>query len=222
MDPPPTEHHRLDLLTAFRRIIPDCPALPNGDQLKGTDNVEFQTRQGGIEVDRQVLVHISSKTRSVFAAGELGRVSVFQVDYSKAAVVAVVGAAMTQRESLPIDPRRAAPMLVYELMKLSLSWEIPQLQLWTQVAFVERLCHPVAHLAQIPFPEAVRMIRVHAESQPAGSRMTVCGLVGLLRILHSPTLCWTLDELMEWIAGKPALWKSVIQRRAWCATAACL
>ncbi|XP_055346206.1 uncharacterized protein LOC129593772 [Paramacrobiotus metropolitanus] len=198
-----------EMLSAFRLTIPECPALAEVDALKGTDNVVLKTRQGRIEVDREILVRISPRTRAIFVEGEAGQVRFYETNYSKAAVVMVLSAAMTQNASLPTDPRRAAPFFLYEMMKLVSSWEIPQLQLWTQLAFVERLCHPVANLDQIPVLDAVWIIGDHADPRAVGSRMILCALVGALRYLHSPAARWTLDELMALIAEKPALWKSV-------------
>ncbi|XP_055348101.1 uncharacterized protein LOC129595197 [Paramacrobiotus metropolitanus] len=199
------------LLTAFRRTIPLCPAPDEVITVtEGADNVVL-TRQGKIEIDRQALAGISSAARAMFAVGAAGKASSYDLDYSKAAVLAVLSAALLKQESLPGDPRRAAPFFLYEVMKLALSWDIPQLKLWTQVAFVERLCHPVANLEQIPVLDAVRIIHDHADGKEVGGRMVLCGLICVLRILHSPTAHWTLDELQQIIEPKSALWKSVIQ-----------
>ncbi|XP_055343121.1 uncharacterized protein LOC129591476 [Paramacrobiotus metropolitanus] len=199
-----------ELLQKFRQTIPNCP---RADEiiLAGIDNVVLKTRQGKVETNRQILVGFSPTTRALFAAGKHGKVSSFELDYSKAAVVTVIGAAVHKHESLLIDPRRATPFFLYEAMKLALSWEIPHLTLWTQVAFVERLCHPVVNLEQVPVLDAVQVILDHADPQEVGSRMIVCALVSVLRILHSPTASWTLDELQQLIAPKPALWEYVLQ-----------
>ncbi|XP_055343132.1 uncharacterized protein LOC129591485 [Paramacrobiotus metropolitanus] len=200
------------LLKEFRHTIPKSPlhALADGMVLTGTDNVVLKTRQGDVEINRQILCNTSPTARAIFAVGKQGKSSSYELNYSKAAVVAVLNAAVNKHESLPVDPRRAAPFFLYEVTKLTLSWEIPQLKLWTQVAFVERLCYPVANLDQIPVLDALQVILDHADPNEAGSRMIVCGLISVLRILHSPTARWTLNELQCIIALKPALWKSVI------------
>ncbi|XP_055343109.1 uncharacterized protein LOC129591468 [Paramacrobiotus metropolitanus] len=195
------------LLKKFRRTIPNCPPLTDEIALAGADNVVLKTRQGKVETDRQVLVGLSPAARALFAVGKLGKVSSFEVDCSKVALMTVVGAAVRKHESLPVDPCQTALCFLYEVMKLALSWEIPQLSLWTQVAFVERWCHPVVNLEQIPVLDAIRAICEYADPEKAGSRMIVCGLITALRILHSPIASWTLDEMQRLIAPYPALWE---------------
>ncbi|XP_055348591.1 uncharacterized protein LOC129595565 [Paramacrobiotus metropolitanus] len=199
------------LFSKFRQTIPECPALAKGGVMEGTDTVVLNTRQGKIEMDRQILASVSPKARAIFAEGEMGKVGSYGLDCSLAVVATVLDAAVNKNESLPVDPRRAAPFFLYEVMKLALIWEIPQLKLWTQVAFVERLCHPVVNLEQIPVLDAVRAIYRHAEPKEVGSRMILCGLFSLLRILHSSGASWTMDELQQVIAPKPALWKNFLQ-----------
>ncbi|XP_055346203.1 uncharacterized protein LOC129593768 [Paramacrobiotus metropolitanus] len=201
------------VVTAFRLTFADCQALPDTSELAvwGTDKVVLKTRQGDVKTDRQALVRISSKMRAIFSTSGQGKFSSYEVDYNKAVVVSVLHAAMAGHASLPLNPQRATVLYLYEAMKLALSWEIPQLTLWTQLALVERLCQPMASLEAIPVRDAVRLICDQADPQAVGSRMIVCGLVSMLRILHSETARWTLDELMALIAGKPELWKSVIQ-----------
>ncbi|XP_055346205.1 uncharacterized protein LOC129593771 [Paramacrobiotus metropolitanus] len=200
-----------ELVAAFRLTIPEGPRFPEGDA-DGTDKVVLKMRNGQIETDRNTMVRLSPKARGVFATRKQGKVSHYEWDYSLEAVQVILDATGTERQSLAIDPHRADPFLLYEAMKLALNWEIQQLTMWTQVAFVERLCSlNGVSLEQIPVLEAVRLICDHADPKVVGSRMILCVLVTMLRIRHSPAMRWTLDELENSIAGKPELWKNVLQ-----------
>ncbi|XP_055346204.1 uncharacterized protein LOC129593769 [Paramacrobiotus metropolitanus] len=207
----PLERLLGEMLTAFRKTIPQCPAIQDGDGWNGTDKVLLKMRDGQIETDRQILVSVSPKARGIFAARKQGKITYYELDYSLEAVQTILDVAGTNHESLPIDAHRTNPFVLYELMKLALNWEIGRVILWTQVAFVERLCQPDGvNLEQIPVLEAVRLIRDHADPKELGGRMILCCLVIVLRILHSPAARWTLDEVKNLIASKPALWKNVI------------
>ncbi|XP_055346218.1 uncharacterized protein LOC129593784 [Paramacrobiotus metropolitanus] len=200
-----------DKLHAFRQTFPDRLACSYDLGHTGTDTVTLKTRDGKIESHREILVDLSPKTRAIFGERPLGKVIFYELDCRLDAALAVLDAAVAKHESLPIDPHRASPFFLYEAMKLALSWEIPQLTLWTQVAFLERLCRPDDGILEaVPVLDAVRVIRDHADAQAVGGRMILCGLVMVLRNLHSPALGWELDELKNIIARKPALWKNVI------------
>ncbi|XP_055352334.1 uncharacterized protein LOC129598453 isoform X2 [Paramacrobiotus metropolitanus] len=209
-----------ELLGGFRRTIPEYTTATAASAIAADrpETVALETRQGSIRTERKVLVTICPKMCAIFAKGEHGKVATWEMDYSKDVVESVVGSTPANKCAKPKplsgEPRRIAPFFLYETMKFSLSWDIPQLKLWAQVAFLERLCYPGVDLEQIPVLDAVRIVCDYAETEEVGSRMILCGLVIVLNIMHSCTAlndCHALKDLERLMAPKRTLWKNVIK-----------
>ncbi|XP_055354301.1 uncharacterized protein LOC129599958 [Paramacrobiotus metropolitanus] len=176
----------------------------------GCDSVTLKFGRSTVKVDRPFLMNISAETRAIFGTKTSGQVGVYEMGVSKEATIALLDAVKTATDHLDTD--RTTLSVLYELVALSVDWNIPLVKLWTQLALLERLCAPGVNLQQIPIDNLIKVVRQDYDVNrvQTGAKMTLLGFMFALRdMCLADVLSTPLNELLvrefDCISSHPTL-----------------